>query len=94
MGILVPHVHTAAEAEQAAIAARYPPVGTLSAPGSIPQFGYRKVPLNEAAERFNREVLADLSQAVIGDQRDEGRVQQPGSIQIAQHPADLSVGVP
>ncbi len=53
MGILVPHVHTAAAAEQAAIAARYPPVGTLSAPGSIPQFGYRKVPLNEAAERFN-----------------------------------------
>lgn len=56
MGVLVPHVNTAEEAARAAHAARFPPAGGLSAPGSIPQFGYQKVPLGEAAERFNREV--------------------------------------
>jgi len=56
MGVLVPHVNTAEQARAAARACRYPPVGDLSVPGIIVQFGYGQYGLAEAAELFNRHV--------------------------------------
>lgn len=59
LGVIVPHVDSAAEAQSAAHAAKYPPMGGLSVPGSIPQFGYG-IPLAHAAAAFNRESLTVL----------------------------------
>lgn len=44
LGIIVPHVHSAAEARAAVRLARFPPLGSRSAGGNLPQFGFRPVP--------------------------------------------------
>ena len=56
LGLLVPHVETPAQAAGVAKAARFPPRGTLSVPGSMPHFGYG-LALPDACERFNAEVI-------------------------------------
>lgn len=56
LGVIVPHVNLPAEAAAVARAARFPPEGELSVPGSIPQFGYRHT-LAEATKLFNAEAL-------------------------------------
>ncbi len=59
LGVVVPHVNSTNEARHASRAAKYPPQGTLSVPGSIPQFGYG-IPLAEASRRFNEESVTML----------------------------------
>jgi 2-keto-3-deoxy-L-rhamnonate aldolase RhmA len=56
LGVIVPHVDSVEQARCAARAARFPPEGELSVPGSIPQFGYG-LSLAEATRRFNAEAL-------------------------------------
>jgi 2-keto-3-deoxy-L-rhamnonate aldolase RhmA len=56
LGLLVPHVDTAEQAAAVAAVARFSPRGTLSVPGSLPQFGYG-LSLAEACARFNEEVV-------------------------------------
>ncbi|MEX2644110.1 MAG: aldolase/citrate lyase family protein [Acetobacterales bacterium] len=53
MGVIVPHVNTADEAEAAARAARFPPDGDLAVPGSLPQLGYDPVPFAQATRMLN-----------------------------------------
>ena len=67
LGVVVPHVNSPDEARRATRAAKYPPEGVLSVPGSIPQFGYG-IPLAEASRRFNQESVTMLmieSQAAV-----------------------------
>ncbi|GAA4333098.1 2-dehydro-3-deoxyglucarate aldolase [Variovorax defluvii] len=59
LGVVVPHVNSSGEARRASRAAKYPPEGVLSVPGSIPQFGYG-IPLAEASRRFNQESVTML----------------------------------
>ncbi len=56
LGILAPHVDTPEQAQAIAAACRFGPRGTLSVPGSLPQFGYG-LSLAEACARFNDEVV-------------------------------------
>jgi len=56
LGLVVPHVDTPEQARAVAAAARFPPRGTLSVPGSLPHFGYG-LSLAEACARFNEEVV-------------------------------------
>lgn len=56
LGVIVPHVNSGSEALAAARAARFPPLGELSVPGSMPQFGYRRS-LAETTQRFNEEAV-------------------------------------
>jgi 2-keto-3-deoxy-L-rhamnonate aldolase RhmA len=60
MGIIVPHVESAEEAECAARACRFPPRGDLSVPGAFPQFGYPTIAAHEATRRMN-----DLAMVVV-----------------------------
>ena len=55
LGIIAPHVNTAAQAANIARAARFAPAGALSVPGTLPHFGY-DLTLTEACARFNAEV--------------------------------------
>ena len=44
VGIVVPHVDTPEDAERAVDAARYPPAGSRSLSGLLPQLSYRPLP--------------------------------------------------
>ena len=56
-GIVVPHVDSVEEAQRAVAYCKYPPVGTRSAMGALPQFAYRSVPVGEALPVANQETL-------------------------------------
>ncbi|MFM8679521.1 MAG: HpcH/HpaI aldolase family protein [Alphaproteobacteria bacterium] len=53
MGVIVPHVDSAAEAREAVAAAMYPPLGRRSAAGALPQFGFAGPPAAEAMRAAN-----------------------------------------
>lgn len=57
MGVFIPHVDSAAEAESAARSVRFPPAGDLSVPGAFPQFGYPTIAAHEATRRLNDLVM-------------------------------------
>jgi 2-keto-3-deoxy-L-rhamnonate aldolase RhmA len=57
MGIVVPHVDTAAEARRIAAAFHYPPMGTRSWGGPPAVYGYRPPPTAEAQAAINAELL-------------------------------------
>ncbi len=57
-GIVVPHVDTPEEARAVADACKYPPLGRRSFFGLQPQFGYQRVPVHEAMEQANPQVLS------------------------------------
>jgi 2-keto-3-deoxy-L-rhamnonate aldolase RhmA len=48
LGIIAPHVRSAAEARTVVEMAKFPPLGTRSAAGQLPQFGFRSFPAKEA----------------------------------------------
>ena len=53
LGIVVPHVDTAAEARQIADALRYPPLGHRGVFSSMPHFDYRGVKVDEMTAALN-----------------------------------------
>ncbi len=53
LGIVVPHVDTAEQARAIASAYRYPPAGTRSVAGLLPQLGFAAVPLAEATRALD-----------------------------------------
>src|SRR5918912_1131118 len=53
LGIVVPHVDTAAEAREVVDRLKYPPVGHRSMGGIGPHYGLRSVPTGEAAQALN-----------------------------------------
>ncbi len=57
LGIVVPHVDAAAEAQKIAQALRYPPQGHRSVAGGLPHFGYEKVGLAETCAAINAATL-------------------------------------
>src|SRR5438105_10632932 len=56
-GVVVPHVDTASEAQRAAAACRFPPVGKRSMGGGLQQLGFASLPIGEAARIVNEETL-------------------------------------
>lgn len=57
LGVIVPHVATAAEARAAVAAARFPPLGNRSVGGPLVQSDYRPLPQNETAQLANETTL-------------------------------------
>jgi 2-keto-3-deoxy-L-rhamnonate aldolase RhmA len=53
LGIVVPHVDTAAEAREIVLRLKYPPQGHRSMGGIGPHYGLRSAPSREAAEALN-----------------------------------------
>ena len=54
LGIVIPHVDTAAEATEVVAALKYPPAGHRSIAGAIPQFGFAPPDLATATVALNR----------------------------------------
>ena len=57
LGVIFPHVNTAAEAEAMVAACRYPPLGKRSVMGPSPALGYRPMPLGQVNSTLNAETL-------------------------------------
>lgn len=57
LGIVMPHVDTAEEARSVIDHLKYPPLGHRSIAGGMPYFGFRSVPMGEAAQTLNAESL-------------------------------------
>jgi 2-keto-3-deoxy-L-rhamnonate aldolase RhmA len=57
LGVVVPHVDTAAQAQELVRAFRYPPLGHRSAGGPPAAFGYRPPPQVEAQATLNAQLL-------------------------------------
>ena len=57
LGVVVPHVDTAEEAQAVANACKYPPVGHRSIAGNMPGLGFEGMPVGEATRRMNDETL-------------------------------------
>jgi len=56
-GIVFPDVSTAAQAQRAVNACKFPPVGKRSVSAGYPQYDYRAVPLSEAVPALNDSTL-------------------------------------
>lgn len=58
MGVILPHVESAKDAQAVVDAAKFPPLGQRSIPGALmPQFGYRSVPADTMAQELNDSTL-------------------------------------
>jgi 4-hydroxy-2-oxoheptanedioate aldolase len=57
IGVVMPHVDTAEEAAEVVAHVKYPPEGSRSAVGALPQFDFRAVPVGEATRTVNQEML-------------------------------------
>lgn len=57
MGIVMPHVESAAEAREMVRQLRFAPHGERGVSATIPQFKYRSVPLGDAFVELNRSIL-------------------------------------
>jgi len=56
-GIVFPHIDTAEQAQRAANACRYPPIGKRSMGGGLQQLGFASMPVGDAARIVNEETL-------------------------------------
>lgn len=97
VGIVVPHIDSAADAKRAVNAARYPPAGSRSLSGLLPQLGYRALPAREQMAQF--EALTFL----VGIIETEEAIEQidaiaavPGldALQVGTSDLSVSVGTP
>ena len=53
MGVIVPHIRSAAEAREVVAAAKFPPLGERSASGGLPHLQYRSFPIADANKALN-----------------------------------------
>lgn len=60
LGIVMPHVDTAAEAAEVVDKLKYPPAGHRSVAGGAPQLGYKSVPVGEASAALNEATLVTV----------------------------------
>lgn len=89
-GVIVPLVNTAAEAEQAARAARYPAVGGRSWGQLTPSWGAPELSVDEANRRV---VVAVMVETVEGLANVDAITAVPGVDMVYVGPFDMSIGL-
>lgn len=57
MGIIAPHVRSAADAQRVVLAAKFPPLGQRSAVGGLPHLAYQSIPAEQANPMLNEATL-------------------------------------
>jgi 4-hydroxy-2-oxoheptanedioate aldolase len=97
VGVVVPHVETPEDAARAVDAARYPPLGSRSLSGLLPQLSYRPLPAPEVMR------LADALSFVMALIETAGAIERadaiaavPGldALQVGTSDLSVSLGVP
>jgi len=96
LGVVIPHVNSYDEAQRATRAAKYPPEGVLSVPGTIPQFGYG-ISLADATRRFNQESVTMLmieSQIAVDAVQDIAAVANADVLFVGSSDLVFDMGLP
>ena len=96
-GVVVPHVDTAATAEQIASNCRYPPIGHRSITGALPQVGFEIHPLKDVTEAINRETLVVVmleSPEAIDNADKIAEVPGIDALLIGTNDLSLEMGIP
>jgi 4-hydroxy-2-oxoheptanedioate aldolase len=97
VGIVVPHIDSAADAKRAVDAARYSPTGLRSLSGMLPHFGYQALPAREQMAQ------AEALTFVVGIIETKEAIEQidaiaavPGldALQVGTSDLSVSLGVP
>jgi 2-keto-3-deoxy-L-rhamnonate aldolase RhmA len=57
LGVIAPHIRSAAEAREVVASAKFPPLGGRSAAGALPHLQYRSVPAAEANAAMNEATM-------------------------------------
>lgn len=97
LGIVMPHVETAAEAEAIAQRLRYPPQGHRSIAGGLPHLGYRAASFAETCAAIDRATfLVVMVESPRGVENADAIAAVPGIDSILVGTADLSLelGIP
>jgi 4-hydroxy-2-oxoheptanedioate aldolase len=97
MGIIMPHINTAAEAAELVQACRYPPVGKRSISMMTAGTGFLNLPAGEVVARIDPEIaLFALVESAEGARNVEAIVATPGLNGILIGPQDLclDLGIP
>jgi 2-keto-3-deoxy-L-rhamnonate aldolase RhmA len=97
VGVVVPHVESAHDAKLAVEAARYPPLGSRSLSGLLPQLGYRVLSANEQMQQADELTflvgIIETKQAL--EKIDEiAAVSGIDALQIGTSDLSVSLGVP
>ncbi len=96
-GVVVPHVQSAADAKLAVDAARYPPLGTRSLSGLLPQLDYRVLSANEQMQQADElTFLVGIIETKQALERIDEIAAVPGldALQIGTSDLSVSLGVP
>ncbi len=97
LGIIVPHVGNAADAQAAVRAAKYPPLGERSVAQLGPATRYRSLPIAEIVRRMNElTMVIAMLETAEGVKNAEAIAAVPGIDALMLGPADLSteLGIP
>jgi 2-keto-3-deoxy-L-rhamnonate aldolase RhmA len=97
LAVIVPHVSSAADAQAAVRAAKYPPLGTRSIAALGPATRYRSLPLAELAQLQNRLTMVfAMLETAEGIAAADAIAAVPGVDVLMLGPADLSteLGIP
>jgi 2-keto-3-deoxy-L-rhamnonate aldolase RhmA len=97
IGIVVPHIDSAADAKRAVDAARYPPIGFRSLSGLLPQFGYRALPAREQmAQSEALTFLVGIIETKEAIEQIDAIAAVPGvdALQVGTSDLSVSLGVP
>jgi 4-hydroxy-2-oxoheptanedioate aldolase len=97
VGIVVPHIDSAADAKRAVDAARYPPTGLRSLSGLLPQFGYQALPAREQMERSDAlTFLVGIIETKEAIDQIDAIAAVPGldALQVGTSDLSVSLGVP
>lgn len=65
LGVIVPHVRSAAEAKRVVAAARFAPAGDRSLGGTMPHLEYRSIPVVEAMQALNDATMVTVMMETI-----------------------------
>ena len=91
MGVIVPHVETAAEAERIADACRFPPRGHRSVAGPNPSNHYRAMPQRELLDAFDAQtIVAVMLETPDAVARADEIASVPGVDMVMLGPHDLT----
>ncbi|HVY19453.1 MAG TPA: aldolase/citrate lyase family protein [Bauldia sp.] len=97
LGVVVPHIDTAADARDMVEAFRFPPVGHRSTGGPCAQFGYRPPPAGEMQRILNEELmLIPMIETATAVDNAEAIAAVPGidALLIGSNDLTLDMGIP
>ena len=97
VGVVVPHIDSAEDATRAVDAARYPPAGSRSLSGLLPQLSYRPLPASEVMRQADALTLVvALIETAEAIERVDAIAAVPGldALQIGTSDLSVSLGVP